>query len=914
MLSCSRSEFLRLSSLGTLGLFTSRALALPPGYTGTPSGIRPYLQSIRPDSVWVSWFTATETTGTIHWGTSPDNLSNNLAVTTDTSLGDGYRYHIGRITGLSPNTRYFYRAANSVNSSNVFHFRTPIQDGTKTGHIRVLVAGDNQTYTPERRHEKLIACAKYKIEQLYGVPIEDAIDLVITTGDQVDRGIMLHYRDLHFRFNSLISPYLPIMTTVGNHELYSDPALSNYRKLFRYSELNYGGIISPDPQIYYAYKIGSICFIHTSAEPEHVSTAQTNWIRQVVNALKVDATTDLCVSLVHRPYKAAQGIGDTSAWFANQIMPILAETEKHILTISGHHHYYHRGQTRDWPIYHMVSGGTASTQDWSTFHYDYLAAYDEIQKTHFNWAWQVLDFDLANRKLEVRCFSEAHGRFAESNRWTTQAYNSRLIDSFHRRLGVPAPEKPSITNAFTGALNHPITLVSSPFATNTGEKLNSTWFQLATDNSFINLKLNRIRDVEKIYGDTGLPFLEPVDTHNRIDILTCILPTSLPPGTYCVRTRHRDSNAMWSAWSDVKTFEIVSSVSTAPRISITKSTFGPGETVSVAYENNPELGGESIGIYRKGDTPGLAAAAASQTAVGRQGITTFAPNSGSGEWFAAFLSHHGNTELAPRIAFHVGPLPTLIPSKQNYSEGETVRLDYSNAPGGSKDWIGIYRVDRNPGTNACQAWKYADAASGQVDFPFLPKGYYYAVLMANDGYLELSERVRFSVGSLIARVGMASVKVSEGDPFTVTFSEAPGLGTDWIGLFRNGDTPGQQAEVYRFQVNGSTVGQFVFDLPDLPAGRYWVAMFTNGTHTEVSPRLYFDVIPLVLEETRLENDQMKLRWRTAPGKSYTVQKNSALAESGWIDVQTLTATGDSLQTTLPLNANQPSAYFRIRRN
>jgi len=908
-----RSEFLRLSTFGALGLLTTRGVALPLGPLGGAPGIRPYLQGMRPDAIWISWHTIAESSGVIDWGLTADSLTNSLTTFTDTTLGDGYRYHAARLTNLAPATRYYYRVRNGATASEVFNFRTPMADGTKAGRIRILVAGDNQAYIPERRHEKLLGCAKNKIEQMYGVPFEEAINLVIAPGDLVDKGIMLHYRELHFRQCGLISPFVPIMTAVGNHELYSDPELVNYRKLFKYAELNYAGIISPDPLVYYAYKVGSICFIHTSSEPEHVSPVQTNWIRQLVDALKADDTTDLCVSVVHRPYRAARPIGDTSAWFANQIMPMLAETEKHVLTISGHHHYYNRGQTRDWPIYHMISGGTASTQDWSPLSYDNQAPYDEVQKTIFNWAWQVIEFDLATRTMEVRAFSEAHGRFPEAVRWTTRGYNSRPIDFFRRRLGVAAPVKPSIANVFNGPVNHPVVLTSHPFAATTGESLNSTWFQVAVDAAFIHLRLNRLRDVEKIFGDTGLPDLEPVDAHSRLDILACTVPENLPAGNYHARVRHRDTNAMWSAWSDVRSFQITAAISTAPKISMAKASHAPEEEVAVAYENAPGDAGNWIGIFRKGDIPGAALASDQQYVAGTHGIITFNKNLLPGEWFTGFFASGGHAELAPRVAFRIGAPTALSPSKENFAEGETVRLNLSNAPGGSKDWIGIYRVDQNPGSSACLAWQYA-AASGDKDFIYLKKGYYYAVLMSDDGYDEISSRTRFSVGSLIAQVGMAATKIGDKELIKVNFSKGPGLPKDWIGLYQDGDVPGLHPEISQLYFSGTTSGQVTFDLPDLPAGRYWVAMFTNDTYTEASSRLYFDVIPHAFEETKLEDGKMRLRWKTVPGKTYTVQKNTSLRADTWSNVQTLTAAGATLEVTVPFESNSGSCYYRVRRN
>lgn len=919
-----RSEFLRLTTFSSLGFMASRAFALPSGYGGVPTGIRPYLQTPRPDSIWVSWLTAAENSGTIEWGTSPGSLTNSLTVTTDTTLGAGYRYHIGQITGLTPDSYYFYRVRNGATVSDTFRFRTLRPEGTKTGRMRVLVLGDNQISgtngVDEQRFAKFVACAKDKVEQMYGLPLEEAVDFILMPGDQVDAGTMAQYRDIHFKMNGLISPNVPIMTTVGNHETYSDTGLANYKKLFRYSGLSYAGVVSPDPQLYYAYKVGSVCFIHTSSE--HTGATQKDWVRAVVEALKTDTTTDLCVSVVHRPYQAEQYIGDISSWFRTEIMPMLAETEKHVLTIGAHHHLYARGQTRDWPIYHIISGGTAWDQYWGQSN---ESDYDDVQKTIANWAWQIMDFDMDNRKMEVRCFAEANVKFPVESRWTTLAYNSRLIDSFHRRLGLAAPNKPAVTNTFGAPVTLPIDLVSSTFATATAETLNSTQFQIAADPDFTNLKFDRIRDTENVYGDTGAPNYEPVNINNGINILSYTVAASLPNGTYYARLRHRDTNAMWSVWSDSKSFQVTGGATAPPKLTLQKSIYAPAEDFSVAFENGPGNAKDWVGIYKKGQTPGSGTGKSpattwfyvngSQTS-GAAGITNgavnFTADIANGEWFAAFLSNDSYTEIATRVPFYVGNTTLLAATKDNYAVGETVRIDFSNAPAGTKDWIGIYKVDKNPGAaSPAVSYQYAAAAGGFREFTGLAQGYYYAVFMVNDGYQEISTRVRFSVGTLIARVAMGSPSVAQGEPFVVTFSDGPGIPKDWIGLYRDGDTPGIQELIKYIYFNGTTGGQVTFDLPDLPAGRYWVAMFTNDSYTEVSNRTYFDVVPLVVETFALESNQIRLRWKTVSGKSYVVQKSTSMTAASWVDVTTVVATGSDYELVLPVDAGTDRAFYRV---
>lgn len=904
-----RSRFLRLTALGAAAFaFRPRwALgAINYSFEGTPTGLRPYLQTPRPDSIWVSWWSDAGTQTHVDFGTTPA-LGQTVSGAVQ-AMAANYRYHSVRITGLQPDTYYYYRARTEATESAVFRFRTPKAIGTATGKFRVLVIGDNQIIDPaQRRYERLVERAKKKIEDLYGVPIEEALDLVLMPGDQVDVGTLDHYRNLHFKFCGWISPHVPIMTTVGNHETYSDPGLANYKAIFRYDDLTCLGVTSPDPEIYYAYQLANIAFVHTSSE--HTTATQTGWVQNLVNAANATPGLDWMVSLCHRPYQAEQYIGDISNWLRTTAMPVLAQTTKHVLNIGAHHHLYARGQTREWPVYHIISGGSAWDQYWGQ---SSEADYDDVQKTIAHWSWQLVEFDLDARTMDVRCFSEANVRFPTATRWS---YNSRLVDQFSRKLGLAGPQKPSLTNTFTAPISLPVELVSSAYVTSTAEAINSTWFQIAADAGFSNLKIDRIRDVENFYGDTGAPLFEPVDTRAGVDILRLAVTSGLANGTYHARVRHRDTNTLWSPWSDAVSFTVEGSSANAdPKITLQKSLYSPNEDILIAYENGPGIATDWIGIYRKGQTPGGPQSTTWQYVVGGNGSRNFTFNLPVGEWFAAFFTADGYTEIAPRVPFYVGNPVTLAPGKESHDEGETVNVAFSNAPGGTKDWIGIYRTGTSPGSaTPAVMWSYAPSASGSLPFAALPKGYYYAVFMVNDGYQEISERVPFSVGSLISSVTMESTEIQAGDDFTVSFAGGPGIPKDWIGIFKEGETPGVDVLTAYLYFAGATSGSVTFDLPNLAAGSYFAAMFTNDSYTEVSNRVAFTVVgkpPLEFEQAELQGDDMRLRWKSVSGKTYKVQKSTGLG--GWTDVRTVTASGPVHEELIPVDrVADPKCFFRV---
>ncbi len=924
-----RSDFLRITTTGlatrsVLGLWMVERVSTEASAQGATSTLRPYIHTNMGGSAWISWWTDADISTFVDWGLSADALVNTVNGGMQ-NLGTNYHYHAAQITGLAPSTYYFYRVRTENLTTAVFRFRTPPPVGTKTGSFRVLVMGDNQILTAEQRWAKMMGRAKAKIEQKFGQPIEEAIDYTLNVGDQVDVGTLEHYRHLHFAYSQEVSPNLSFMTTIGNHETYTDTSLTLYKSLFRYDALTYQGISSPLPEVYYAYQQASILFIHLSSE--HTGTTQANWVQSLVTAAIADTSVDFIISLCHRPYQAEQYIGDISSWFRTTVMPILAQTEKHVLTIGAHHHLYARGQTRDWPCYHIISGASAWDQYWGQ---STEADYDDVQKTVANWAWQILDFDLVNRRLNVECYAEANVRFPESTRWTTKAYNSRLIDSFHRQLGLAAPTAPTITNSFTAPVALPLVLQSSAFATTTAETLNSVQYQIAQDTAFTNLKVDRIRDVENLYGDTGSPNYEPVNVNASVDITRWNLAAgALPNGTYYARVRHRDTNAAWSAWSPTKAFTIQGSTTGTPKISLTKKIFALNEDFSVAFEFGPGNTRDWIGIYKKTDTPGPVASTdwfylnrsrtAPTTAIST-GSLLFTTNFAVGEWFAVFLANDGYTELAPRVPFFVGSKPTLAANKEAYAVGESVQISFSSAPATAtsprnKDWIGIYRIGQTPGSGSPSVqWSYVTTAAGNLNFANLPKGYYFAAYLVNDGYFEIAERIAFSVGTEIATASCPTVW-SPGTPFVVNFSNGPGIPKDYIGIFRQGSTPGVGVDgtlVDYLYVGGQTTGYVTFQNTPAP-GNYFAGLFTNDSYTNVSNLVNFSVPQppqLTLQNAQMSGGQMQLTLQTQSGKTYAIQRSTNLTD--WTTLQTMS--GDGTVHTLSASPDlvvTDRSFFRV---
>ncbi|WP_227021477.1 fibronectin type III domain-containing protein [Oceaniferula marina] len=913
-----RSTFLRLLSATAVSAFTMRGqwiFAAPLPFIGAPSGLRPYLHLPRPDSIWVSWWSDADSQTYVDFGTSESDLATTVTGSRDV-FASHYVYHSAKLSDLQPNTYYYYRVRTESTSSAVFRFRTAKALGSKDHDFKALIIGDNQIVEKEsagdtlHRYEKLMERAVTKIRALHGnKPIEEIIDVIVMPGDQVDYGNNQQWRHLHFYCARIVSAHVAIMTTVGNHETYGDSGLDRYRRLFRYEEVDYGGIAGPDGDTYYSHQMSNVVFVHTNSEIGSNAT-QTQWVRDITNQVKTDSKVDWVVSICHRPYQAEQYLGDISSWLRNTAVPILNESEKHFLNIGAHHHIYHRGQVRDHPNYHIISGGSAWDQYWGQSGRE--ADYDDVQKSINQWAWQLLEIDQAAEKAEVVCYGEANCRLPADQRWI---YNSREIDRFHRIKGKEGPLQPTVINNFDTPQTQPVTIRSSAYRSDTDELLNSVHYQISSTNAFTDFEIDEIVDYENYYGDTGAPDYTPVDIHAGRNILEYHLTENrLSNGEYYLRIRHRDRNATWSAWSPVESVEITGSASSSPRISMASQVVSAGADVSVQYTHGPGNAKDWIGIYKPGDTPGGPASTIWVYVNGPAGTAVLA-NSGKleagREYFAAFFENDGYTEMAPRISFYHGNRPVLALAQNTYDEGDSVEVDYSNVDQ-SGNRIQLFRAGSVPGRDQPVQNQVLSDASGTWNLIGLEKGYYFAVVMSSSGSIEISERVSFQLGERIASLSLAKSHFPHGDDITATFANGPAHPKDWLGIYRKGDDPGTGELILYHYVDGRAGGNATI-VEDVPVGDYFMALFTNDSYTEVSNRVEFSVSPKNFKLDAFNYDgqsgEARMVWKTQSHVNYTLQKSYDLKT--WKDVDTYPGNGGNVDITTMVSEQDTRSFFRI---
>lgn len=810
------------------------------GFIAEAQTLYPYLQAPSTTSIYVNWKTESNPESIVQFGNSPTALTTTVNGTnqifTDTGYSNNYYYHTVKIEGLTANTKYYYRIKTGALTSDVYSFKTlplPGQAATADGHLRFLVLGDNQMRN-EPRFDTLVASAKRKIAQKWGIAADpaDNIALTVMVGDQVDVGTLDHYENVHFKKNKALSGYLPIQTLVGNHETYGTLAMQAYYDHYILDGMSYKGI-SSGTENYYANQVGNTLFIAT--DTEHTSIQQLSWVQQVIAAANNDATVDWIISLGHRPYQAEQYVGDISPWIRNSVMPILVTSPKHILHIGAHHHLYHRGQLKNTPTYQIISGGVAWDQYWG------MAVeqdFEDVQKTISNWIYQIIDIDVTNGTFDVEAYS-----IGSVYEWK----DNELMDEFHRYKGLASPAKPSITNDLNGGdVELPLTLESSAYATTTNQLLNSTQFMIGKTANFDIVEKDVYRDYENLFGKLGDRVDVSTDVNAGVDITKLtIAQNEIPNGQYFVKTRQRDRNLNWSEWSEVKSFNIINSGFANTLIQLDTIAYLPNTPIHVSFTDGPGNANDWIALYKSSQTPGSSSPSQLWSYVNGQtsGNVTFAGLPDIGMYYAAFLENDGYTELAERKEFYVGPFVTLASDKEVYEEGNAVTISFQNSPHLEKDWIGIYKVGQVPGSVASIKWDYVTTADGSFTFTGLPKGYYYAEYLLQDGYKTVGNKVFFQVGTQITQLAINKTVYNLNENIIATWTDAPGIIKDWLGIYHAGHDPNSDELVSYTYFDGKPEGTTPVQGDKLPTepGDYFIVMFTNDSYNEVSNRISFAV-------------------------------------------------------------------------
>ncbi len=547
------------------------------------TGITPYLQSPTPNSIYVSWHSTQTSSTIVEYGTTSNlGLSQNGSVAT---IG-GKKWHTVKLTGLAPNTEYYYKCISNSDVSEVYQFRTP-PSSPNNQHFRFILLGDSRTDV--LKTTQIANVAKHKAMELFGQDIHNHINMVIHVGDIVTTGSQINqYENEYFKPYASLTSSIPFMVIIGNHENES----SNYYNYMKYED--FSDFTGSNSEKFYSFYYLNQQFIFINGNTPLQNSVQTQWLHQKLTQSQSNQDVDMVFCFTHQPGRSELWPDGNTSYIQNDIIPILQQYDKVQLLAYGHSHNYERGTVEskssisNGDFYIMLTGGAGSALDrWGM--YPNQTDYDEIMLSLDHYIFNIVDIDIDNQSFELFTYSLGHN---------DKPLNVELVDYIYRKLNQEAPLKPIALSPHNQSSTLPV-LVASPFEG--VDSVFSAKYQItASPGNYNNPIFEKRVDIFNFYGDSGTPNYTPINLNQNIDIRRLTVNTPLTIGnTYGWRIAYRDNNQKWSEWSDEKTFTVTNTITpytdftanitqgTAPLpITFTDLSYPPVNTWNWDFDNN----------------------------------------------------------------------------------------------------------------------------------------------------------------------------------------------------------------------------------------------------------------------------------------------------------------------------------------
>ncbi|MFA6468457.1 MAG: T9SS type A sorting domain-containing protein [Bacteroidota bacterium] len=492
-----------------------------------------YLQSPSPTSIIINWGDTSETGTSVEYGTTSSFGS--VVSGSSEIIGASYRWHTVQLSGLTPNTEYFYRSKSGENVSKELKFRTLPEPGY-SGKIRFLLLSDTHN-SDTSKPMKVLTAAKNKITELYGADIHNQINAVLHTGDIVMSGGNIdEFPKLYFTPMSIFSTAVPFLTVQGNHDVGS-----SFYAFMKYDSISLIKLPSVPKEEFWSVRFANTVVIglNTNYETELQKIMLYNKLAQSQS----DPTVDFILCLFHHlPYSELWGEGagyfPTPNYVRDGLLPILKQFSKVVQVSYGHTHGFERGtieSTVNGGDFRIVcgGGGGGNTDRWGSY---INVNYPSIHISLDHFFYQIIEIDVAKKTFTGSMYSIGN---------SSKVYNNELLDTWYRKINQTVPAVPTVFAPTL--LTNSVVFHSSP--TSGPDSLMTVRMQIAYDTSFSQIAVDTAVSWKDVYGRDAQ--YNPVDRNAGIDLTALQIPrTRFAEGSsvYC-RVKYRDHNLQWSDWS-----------------------------------------------------------------------------------------------------------------------------------------------------------------------------------------------------------------------------------------------------------------------------------------------------------------------------------------------------------------------------
>jgi hypothetical protein len=297
----------------------------------------PYLNLGTPNSMVVKWRTTTSETGEVKYGTDQNDLS--LTATESSAVTD----HEILVSGLQPNTKYYYSVGTSSNShtanDGTYFFKTSPTHGT-VQPIRLWVIGDFGNGSQATIDVKNGFLNHYR---------DVDTDAWLWTGDNAyGDGTQEEYQEKVFEVYPDVFRNTVVWPSPGNHDYGSVDINNNgpYFDIFTLPENAEAGGTASNEEGYYSFDYGNVHFLSLNSEMLlSIVTNNTVFMQWLEQDLQ-NTTQPWVIAYWHQPpyTKGSHDSDDSfsrSEMMRNNVNPILEEYGCD-LVLTGHSHGYER--------------------------------------------------------------------------------------------------------------------------------------------------------------------------------------------------------------------------------------------------------------------------------------------------------------------------------------------------------------------------------------------------------------------------------------------------------------------------------------------------------------------------------------------------------------------------------------------
>ncbi len=306
------------------------------GKTGIDIPRGPYLQQGTSGEMTIRWRTDSPTQSIVNYGTTPTTLSNSAS---DMTLKTE---HSIEITGLAPETVYYYNLANAGGiirpAETDLYFKTSPTIGTARP-TKIWVLGDPGTKNTNQRNVR---------DAYYNHIGSNHTDMILFLGDNAyNDGTDAEYQAAMFElmYEDMLQKTVS-WSTLGNHDGHSANSSTQtgvYYDIFTFPKSAEAGGTASGTESYYSFDYGNIHVIVLNSydESRAVGSAMYNWC---LNDLQ-NTTADWIIAIWHHP---AYSRGSHDSDFETRpiemrgnFLPILEDYGVD-LVLNGHSHSYER--------------------------------------------------------------------------------------------------------------------------------------------------------------------------------------------------------------------------------------------------------------------------------------------------------------------------------------------------------------------------------------------------------------------------------------------------------------------------------------------------------------------------------------------------------------------------------------------